>query len=74
MDREFDALFASSQLLRSILVRSCANEGMRSIAKAKIFDSEDDIISALGNGAIRKGEETVVTISATKVQQACLRC
>lgn len=37
-------------------------EGMRFVGKAKVFDSEDDMVLALEKGAIRKGEKTVVVI------------
>ena len=37
-------------------------EGMRFVGKAKVFDSEDDMVLALERGAIRKGEKTVVVI------------
>ena len=37
-------------------------EGMRFAGKAKVFDSEDEMISALEKGAIKKGEKTVVII------------
>lgn len=37
-------------------------EGMRFAGKAKVFDAEDDMVHALENGAIKKGEKTVVVI------------
>ena len=37
-------------------------EGMRFAGKAKVFDSEDDMVLALEQGAIKKGEKTVVVI------------
>ena len=37
-------------------------EGMRFEGKAKVYDSEDDMILALEKGALRKGEKTVVII------------
>lgn len=37
-------------------------EGMRFVGKAKVFDSEDDMVLSLEKGAIRKGEKTVVVI------------
>ena len=37
-------------------------EGMRFVGKARVFDSEDDMVLALEKGAIRKGEKTVVVI------------
>ena len=37
-------------------------EGMRFVGKAKVFDSEDDMVLALEKGAIQKGEKTVVVI------------
>lgn len=37
-------------------------EGMRFAGKAKVFDSEDDMILALEKGALKKGEKTVVII------------
>lgn len=37
-------------------------EGMRFAGKAKVFDSEDDMVHALEQGAIKKGEKTVVVI------------
>ena len=37
-------------------------EGMRFTGKARVFDSEDDMVHALEQGAIRKGEKTVVVI------------
>ncbi|KAI4250565.1 MAG: hypothetical protein L6R40_000165 [Gallowayella cf. fulva] len=37
-------------------------EGTRFVGKAKVFDSEDDMVLSLEKGAIRKGEKTVVVI------------
>lgn len=37
-------------------------EGTRFVGKAKVYDSEDDMVLALENGAIKKGEKTVVVI------------
>lgn len=37
-------------------------EGMRFNGKAKVYDSEDDMVLALEQGAIKKGEKTVVVI------------
>ncbi len=37
-------------------------EGTRFVGKAKVYDEEDDFISALERGAIKKGEKTVVVI------------
>ncbi|KAL8650543.1 MAG: hypothetical protein Q9210_003761 [Variospora velana] len=37
-------------------------EGMRFTGKAKVFDSEDDMVLSLEQGAIKKGEKTVVII------------
>ena len=37
-------------------------EGMRFEGKAKVYDSEDDMVLALEKGALRKGEKTVVII------------
>ena len=37
-------------------------EGMKFIGKAKVYDSEDDMILALEKGEIKKGEKTVVVI------------
>ena len=37
-------------------------EGTRFVGKAKVFDSEDDMVLALEKGAIKKGEKTVVVI------------
>lgn len=37
-------------------------EGMRFAGKAKVFDSEDDMVLALEKGALKKGEKTVVII------------
>ena len=37
-------------------------EGMRFEGRAKVYDSEDDMILALENGALKKGEKTVVVI------------
>ncbi len=37
-------------------------EGMRFEGKAKAYDSEDDMIHALEDGALKKGEKTVVII------------
>ena len=37
-------------------------EGMRFEGKAKVYDSEDDMIHALENGALKKGEKIVVII------------
>lgn len=37
-------------------------EGMRFRGRAKVFDSEDDMVLALEQGAIKKGERTVVVI------------
>lgn len=37
-------------------------EGTLFVGKAKVYDSEDDMVLALENGAIKKGEKTVVVI------------
>ena len=37
-------------------------EGTRFVGKAKVFESEDDMVLALEKGAIQKGEKTVVVI------------
>ncbi|KAK5008827.1 dihydroxy-acid dehydratase ilv3 [Cryomyces antarcticus] len=37
-------------------------EGLRFVGRAKVYDSEDDFISALEAGDIKKGEKTVVVI------------
>ena len=37
-------------------------EGIRFVGKAKVFESEDDMVLALEQGAIKKGEKTVVII------------
>ena len=37
-------------------------EGIRFVGKAKVYDSEDDMILALEQGQIKKGEKTVVVI------------
>ena len=37
-------------------------EGLRFTGKAKVYDSEDEMVSALESGAIKKGEKTVVII------------
>lgn len=37
-------------------------EGMRFSGKAKVYDSEDDMVHALEQGALKKGEKTVVVI------------
>lgn len=37
-------------------------EGMRFVGKAKVYDAEDDFITALERGEIKKGEKTVVVI------------
>jgi dihydroxy-acid dehydratase len=37
-------------------------EGTRFVGKAKVFDSEDEMIAALEQGSIKKGEKTVVVI------------
>ncbi|KAN0095406.1 dihydroxy-acid dehydratase [Hyaloscypha variabilis] len=37
-------------------------EGLRFVGKAKCYDAEDDFISALERGEIKKGEKTVVVI------------
>ena len=37
-------------------------EGMRFVGKARVFDSEDEMILALEEGQIKKGEKTVVVI------------
>jgi len=37
-------------------------EGMRFAGKAKVFESEDDMVYALEQGSIKKGEKTVVVI------------
>ena len=37
-------------------------EGMRFVGKAKVYDSEDDMILALEKGALKSGEKTVVII------------
>ena len=37
-------------------------EGTRFVGKAKVYDDEDDFISALEQGAIKKGQKTVVVI------------
>ena len=37
-------------------------EGLRFVGKAKVYDAEDDFITALEKGDIKKGEKTVVAI------------
>ena len=37
-------------------------EGMRFTGKAKVFDDEDDMVHELEQGAIKKGEKTIVVI------------
>ena len=37
-------------------------EGLRFVGKAKVYDAEDDFITALEKGEIKKGEKTVVVI------------
>ena len=37
-------------------------EGLRFVGKAKVYDAEDDFITALENGEIKRGEKTVVVI------------
>ena len=37
-------------------------EGTRFVGKAKVYDAEDDFISALERGELKKGEKTVVVI------------
>ena len=37
-------------------------EGTRFVGKAKVFDSEDEMVAALEQGALKKGEKTVVVI------------
>ncbi|KAL9122140.1 MAG: hypothetical protein Q9187_001303 [Circinaria calcarea] len=37
-------------------------EGLKFVGKAKVYDSEDDMILALEQGQIKKGEKTVVVI------------
>lgn len=37
-------------------------EGTKFVGKAKVYDAEDDFITALENGEIKKGEKTVVVI------------
>jgi dihydroxy-acid dehydratase len=37
-------------------------EGLRFVGKAKVYDAEDDFITALEKGEIKKGEKTVVII------------
>lgn len=37
-------------------------EGTRFVGRAKVYDDEDDFIAALEQGAIKKGEKTVVVI------------
>ncbi|KAL8868061.1 MAG: hypothetical protein Q9198_008307 [Flavoplaca austrocitrina] len=37
-------------------------EGLRFAGKAKVFDSEDDMVRSLEKGVIKKGEKTVVVI------------
>lgn len=37
-------------------------EGTRFVGKAKVYESEDDMVLALEQGALRKGEKTVVVI------------
>lgn len=37
-------------------------EGTRFVGKAKVYDSEDDMVLALEQGALKKGEKTVVVI------------
>lgn len=43
---------------------------MRSIAKAKIFVSEDNMILTLGKEAIRKGEEIFVSLRDNRLKDA----
>ena len=37
-------------------------EGLKFTGKARVFDSEDEMVSALESGAIKKGEKTVIII------------
>ena len=37
-------------------------EGTRFVGKAKVFDSEDEMVAALEQGTLKKGEKTVVVI------------
>ena len=37
-------------------------EGTRFVGKAKVFDSEDEMVTALEQGSLKKGEKTVVVI------------
>ena len=37
-------------------------EGTRFVGKAKVFDSEDEMVAALEQGSLKKGEKTVVVI------------
>jgi dihydroxy-acid dehydratase len=37
-------------------------EGLKFVGKARVFDSEDDMVTAVENGEIKKGEKTVIVI------------
>ena len=37
-------------------------EGLRFVGKAKVYDSEDEMVEAMEQGALKKGEKTVVVI------------
>jgi len=56
------------QILRGSLARGgcvgkiTGKEGMKFVGKARVFDSEDEMIHALEKGQIQKGEKTVVVI------------
>ncbi|KEZ46671.1 putative dihydroxy-acid dehydratase, mitochondrial [Scedosporium apiospermum] len=56
------------QILRGTLApggsvgKITGKEGLRFVGKAKCYDAEDDFISALERGEIKKGEKTVVII------------
>lgn len=56
------------QILRGTLApggsvgKITGKEGLKFAGKAKVYDCEDDFIIALENGAIKKGEKTVVVI------------
>lgn len=56
------------QILRGTLApggsvgKITGKEGLRFVGKAKVYDAEDDFITALEKGEIKKGEKTVVVI------------
>ncbi|KAI4134650.1 MAG: hypothetical protein LQ347_001348 [Umbilicaria vellea] len=56
------------QILRGTLApggsvgKITGKEGLRFVGKAKVYDAEDDFVTALEKGEIKKGEKTVVVI------------